>query len=78
MCSANLSQSYFTNRLDRYIRVRNEAKLAGYFTRLIHTIASFSYMPNTAGELQLSAGMLVNRYSLKAHIMMHMCIYSCA
>lgn len=43
-CSANLSESYFTNRQDRYIIFRNCPALADYFHRLILAVSSVSFV----------------------------------
>lgn len=40
---ANLSQSYFTNRTDRYVCIKEHPLLADYFVELLQTIASFSF-----------------------------------
>ncbi|KAJ1954096.1 CDP-diacylglycerol--glycerol-3-phosphate 3-phosphatidyltransferase [Linderina pennispora] len=42
MSGANLSRDYFTNRQDRYMRLRDE-KLCGYFVGLLQAIGKFSF-----------------------------------
>lgn len=39
---ANLSDTYFTNRQDRYVRIKSEPKVADYFVDLIKTVGVFS------------------------------------
>lgn len=55
MSGANLSSSYFTNRQDRYILIRDCPDLADYLCELVDTIASFSYILDTEGLLQSNA-----------------------
>jgi CDP-diacylglycerol--glycerol-3-phosphate 3-phosphatidyltransferase len=40
---ANLSEQYFTNRQDRYIWIRDNSELAGFYRNLIRTICDFSF-----------------------------------
>lgn len=40
---ANLSTAYFTNRADRYVVIRNCARLAEYYWTLLEVVSSFSY-----------------------------------
>ena len=55
---ANLSENYFTNRQDRYFLIRAQFSLtlgdcevlADYFTDLIQTIGTFSYVMLSSGE----------------------------
>ena len=53
---ANLSTSYFTNRQDRYVSIRNEPQLADFFVRIINAIGTFCYQPNREGVLELPGG----------------------
>ncbi|KAI5065242.1 hypothetical protein GOP47_0019937 [Adiantum capillus-veneris] len=55
MSGANLSSSYFTNRQDRYILIRDCPDLADYLCELVDTIASFSYILDTEGSLRSNA-----------------------
>ncbi|MCO5550524.1 hypothetical protein L7F22_004011 [Adiantum nelumboides] len=55
MSGANLSSSYFTNRQDRYIMLRDCQDLANYLCELVDTIASFSYILDSEGFLQSNA-----------------------
>ena len=41
--SANLSQSYFTDRQDRYLQFCQCPDMASYFTDIIQTISEFSF-----------------------------------
>lgn len=52
MSGANLSSSYFTNRQDRYILLRDCRNLADYLCELVETVASFSYLLDGKGALQ--------------------------
>ncbi|KAJ1939233.1 CDP-diacylglycerol--glycerol-3-phosphate 3-phosphatidyltransferase, partial [Linderina macrospora] len=42
MSGANLSRDYFTNRQDRYMRLKHK-KLSGYFVELLRAIGKFSF-----------------------------------
>ncbi|MCO5559067.1 hypothetical protein L7F22_012659 [Adiantum nelumboides] len=55
MSGANLSSSYFTNRQDRYIVLRDCQDLANYLCELVDAIASFSYILDSEGFLQSNA-----------------------
>ncbi|GAB1598081.1 CDP-diacylglycerol--glycerol-3-phosphate 3-phosphatidyltransferase, mitochondrial-like isoform X2 [Argonauta hians] len=44
---ANLSETYFTNRQDRYILFNNCPEMADFFSSLIKTVASFSFQVNS-------------------------------
>ncbi|KAL8279179.1 hypothetical protein RQP46_008435 [Phenoliferia psychrophenolica] len=44
LSGANLSGDYFTNRQDRYIEFLSNPPLADYFSSLLSTIASFSFL----------------------------------
>ena len=41
--SANLSDSYFVDRQDRYVLFKNNPQLAGYFSRLTGVVGEVSY-----------------------------------
>ncbi|PWN48333.1 hypothetical protein IE53DRAFT_389472 [Violaceomyces palustris] len=43
MSGANLSNDYFTNRMDRYMLIRSHAKLADYLDSLVLLVSRFSY-----------------------------------
>ena len=51
--SANLSDSYFTNRQDRYILFHQSKELSDFFVRLVQTVASISFSLVPGGELVL-------------------------
>eukprot|EP00250_Pteridium_aquilinum_P015737 c22734_g1_i1 orf=1351-2520(-) len=55
MSGANLSSSYFTNRQDRYILLRDCQNLADYLCELVETVASFSYILDREGNLKSNA-----------------------
>lgn len=44
---ANLSESYFRDRADRYLCITDHPKLADYFSNLLRTIASLSFQLRT-------------------------------
>ena len=48
---ANLSESYFTNREDRYILIKNCPKLSNYFHDIIDATCSFSMKMSPNGDL---------------------------
>jgi CDP-diacylglycerol--glycerol-3-phosphate 3-phosphatidyltransferase len=48
---ANLSESYFSNRQDRYLWIKNERNVSDYFSKLIDTVSSFSYEVKSDGQL---------------------------
>jgi CDP-diacylglycerol--glycerol-3-phosphate 3-phosphatidyltransferase len=48
--SANLSQSYFTDRQDRYIHFKSQPALAQYCFSFLQTVSGFSYKLSAAGE----------------------------
>jgi CDP-diacylglycerol--glycerol-3-phosphate 3-phosphatidyltransferase len=50
---ANLSDTYFTNRQDRYILFRNCKELCDYFDELVRTISTFSMQLNPNGDFSL-------------------------
>ncbi|KAG0151993.1 hypothetical protein CROQUDRAFT_71298 [Cronartium quercuum f. sp. fusiforme G11] len=57
MSGANLSRDYFTNRMDRYIKVCNHAALADYYYELCTTTARLSYLldsRSTSSRLSIS------------------------
>lgn len=51
LSSANLSDTYFTNRQDRYWWIKDNEKLSSYFNNLIQSISRFSFQVNGNGEL---------------------------
>lgn len=51
---ANLSDTYFTNRQDRYVLIRDSPNLCNYFDDLIKTISNFSMHLNANGEFSLN------------------------
>lgn len=50
---ANLSESYFTNREDRYILIKNCPKLSNYFHDVIDATSSFSMRMKCDGSLDI-------------------------
>ncbi|XP_013396298.1 CDP-diacylglycerol--glycerol-3-phosphate 3-phosphatidyltransferase, mitochondrial isoform X2 [Lingula anatina] len=40
---ANLSESYFTNRQDRYVVIENSPEVADFFNNLVSAVSSFSF-----------------------------------
>jgi CDP-diacylglycerol--glycerol-3-phosphate 3-phosphatidyltransferase len=55
LCSANLSEQYFTARQDRYMWLHSAA-LVAFYQQLIDTIGECSYHLLHSGELQLTPG----------------------
>ncbi|VIO98050.1 Phospholipase D. Active site motif family protein [Brugia malayi] len=51
---ANLSDIYFTNRLDRYIVIENCPQLANFIDSLVEAVGSCSFMLNTQGTTSLA------------------------
>ena len=45
LSGANLSESYFTTRKDRYVMIRSQP-VADFYFRLLETIAELSYLAN--------------------------------
>ncbi len=60
---ANLSETYFTDRIDRYICIRNHPQLAAYFAGLLETISIFSHSLESA-PAQASASFVIAPPSL--------------
>nr|CAB3264821.1 CDP-diacylglycerol--glycerol-3-phosphate 3-phosphatidyltransferase, mitochondrial-like [Phallusia mammillata] len=52
---ANLSNDYFTNRQDRYIKFENSKPLADYFHALVKAVSSFSFHLQHDGSVKFSA-----------------------
>lgn len=50
---ANLSDTYFTNRQDRYVLIRNSPLLCDYFDQLIKSVSKFSFLLRRDGEFSL-------------------------
>ncbi|KAL3875758.1 hypothetical protein ACJMK2_033676 [Sinanodonta woodiana] len=53
---ANLSDSYFTNRQDRYVLFNKCPELADYFTQLVQTVSLFSLHLQQDNTLTLTSG----------------------
>jgi CDP-diacylglycerol--glycerol-3-phosphate 3-phosphatidyltransferase len=54
MSGANLSNDYFTNRLDRYILINDCGQLGDFFESLISTISNYSFRVQANGNLTYS------------------------
>lgn len=52
-CSANLSETYFTNRQDRCVQIDECAHLADFYAALVDAIAQCSFRLKRSGELSL-------------------------
>ena len=50
---SNLSDTYFTNRQDRYILLRNSPRICDYFDQLIQTVSKFSMNLKQDGHFSL-------------------------
>lgn len=53
---ANLSEDYFTDRQDRYILFSDSPNLADYFSQLVQTVSSHSYLVAPDGSLHPELG----------------------
>ncbi|ELU09495.1 hypothetical protein CAPTEDRAFT_115742 [Capitella teleta] len=62
LSGANLSDSYFTNRQDRYVIMHKAPGLADFFTNLVSAVQSFSFQLNSDCSLQLSKGLTVHPF----------------
>ena len=51
MCSANLSNSYFTNRQDRCIEFQESTELADFFSSVLETVCSHSFSLEPDGSI---------------------------
>ncbi|CAI4222607.1 unnamed protein product [Auanema sp. JU1783] len=51
---ANLSDSYFTNRQDRYILFKNSPELADFFVKIIEVVGKSSFTLQSNGDTELS------------------------
>ena len=51
---ANLSETYFTLRQDRYLWIKNNSEIVNYFTNLVKTICNLSFNVTSKGELEYS------------------------
>lgn len=60
---ANLSETYFTNRQDRYILIENCPQLANFFDALVEAVGSCSFMLNMRGTTRLANGCSVHPYN---------------
>jgi len=58
--SANLSDSYFVDRQDRYVLFKNNSSLANYFSRLAGVVGEVSYDVTASNELQGGAADFVD------------------
>lgn len=56
--SANLSDSYFTNRQDRYILLRDSPEIADFFTELVNAIGDVSLQLQEDDTVQMIEGMV--------------------
>ena len=50
LCRANLSQDYFVDRQDRYLKFKNCPQLADYFADLVEAVASHSFTLKADGN----------------------------
>lgn len=59
---ANLSDSYFTNRQDRYVMLKEAPGLADFFSRLVRAVASFSFQLSPDQTLKLNEDLKVHPF----------------
>ena len=57
MSGANLSESYFTNRQDRYILLRDCPELADFFHNLVTSVSDVSFRLQTDDTVELAPGL---------------------
>lgn len=57
-CSANLSDSYFTNRQDRYVLLQDCAEIADFFTELVDAVGDVSLQLQGDNTVQVVDGMV--------------------
>ncbi|KAJ1633109.1 hypothetical protein T492DRAFT_904481 [Pavlovales sp. CCMP2436] len=55
LSGANLSSDYFTNRQDRYMRIRGEQAVADFFDSLLHAVGECSYRLRLAPQTRADA-----------------------
>lgn len=60
---ANLSESYFTNRQDRYILVEDCDSLADFFDRLVGAISSCSFAVKSDGSIHYDSDSVEHPYN---------------
>ncbi|KYO41014.1 CDP-diacylglycerol--glycerol-3-phosphate 3-phosphatidyltransferase, mitochondrial isoform B [Alligator mississippiensis] len=58
LSGANLSDSYFTNRQDRYILLRDSPEIADFFTELVNAIGDVSLQLQEDDTVQMIEGMV--------------------
>ena len=61
--SANLSESYFTNRQDRYVVLRNCPELADFLVHLVEAVSSFSFQVRADGKIKLHEDMPIHPFN---------------
>lgn len=57
-CSANLSDSYFTNRQDRYVFLQDCPEIADFFTELVDAVGDVSLQLQGDDTVQMVEGMV--------------------
>lgn len=57
-CSANLSDSYFTNRQDRYVFLQDCPEIADFFTELVDAVGDVSLQLQGDDSVQVVEGMV--------------------
>ena len=62
MSGANLSDSYFTNRQDRYILIKDAPQLANFFHHLVRTVSGFSFKLQPDGDVKLDESLRSHPY----------------
>lgn len=58
LCSANLSDSYFTNRQDRYVFLQDCAEIADFFTELVDAVGDVSLQLQGDDTVEVVDGMV--------------------
>lgn len=62
---ANLSDSYFTCRQDRYVLIEGSRQLADFFERLVDAVSSCSYILKSDGSMEIDPRCEVHPYREK-------------
>lgn len=58
VCSANLSDSYFTNRQDRYVLLENCGEVADFFCELVDAVGDVSLQLQPNNSVTMLEGMV--------------------
>ncbi len=62
VCSANLSESYFTDRQDRYMMFEQCPSIANFFSNLVKSVASMSFKLASDDQVSLPTDLNVHPF----------------